>query len=94
MMLFALAMLLVTPQCHGLALVALSVRATSLWGRFAPRQQRAPTAQVLYAQQMSSSESTTEETPVSFDMSDDDVAAYRSEMLNLVYERNVERLMK
>lgn len=101
MMLCALAMLLVAPQCHSLALVALSVRATSLWGMFAPRprqQAQRSATPVLYAhsQQMSDNDTaeSTEEAPInSYDLGDD-VAAYRSEMLNLVYERSMERLMQ
>ena len=105
MMIFALAMLLVAPQCQGLALVPRSVR-TALVRRFAPAQlalaaspsPSSSSSPVLYAQMsdlMVEAVDGTEETmTVDSDYTDfSDVDAFRNEMLNLVYERSMERLM-
>lgn len=97
MMLFTLALMLFTvQQANGLALVALSVRAANLWGR--TRQRTSPPTPVLYAntEPMNSMvEPTSTEASTRFDSeSVIDMSDYRSEMLNLVYERNMNRLMQ
>lgn len=87
--------LLVAPQCaHGLALVALTVR-TALLTKFGSRQRSSPTP-VLYAQspQRMVVEAASTEQQTDSAALDEAVADYRSQMLDLVYERSMERLMK
>jgi hypothetical protein len=87
-----LALLVASPQCHGLALVALTVR-TALLTKFTARQ-RSPSSPILYALSPSGKPTTTMKEENDSAALNDAVADYRSQMLDLVYERSLERLMK
>lgn len=93
-----LALLVAPRQSHGLALVALSVRTALLTKFTRTTRQQSLSSPVLYAQMA------TAPTPASSAKMQDDetdsaafndaVADYRNQMLDLVYERSMERLMK
>jgi hypothetical protein len=104
MIIFALAVLLVFQfqQCEGLALVPRSVR-TALLSKFTPRSAPQTTA-MMYArsQPMQETDYDSESKSKNSDLitdttrfdSADSIAAYRSQMLDLVYERSMQRLLE
>jgi hypothetical protein len=99
MITFSLTMLLFGQfqQCEGLALVPRSVK-TALLSRFVTPRSAPQTTAMMYAHEIDYAPSESMKSGVITDTtgfdSDDSMAAYKSEMLDLVYERSMQRLLE